>query len=47
MVSDEIQHACIEALEEINMQKAVQKYQTTIGLKFTTQPTNASEERDM
>jgi hypothetical protein len=36
MVSDAIQHVCIKVLEEISMQKAVQKYQTTIGLKFTT-----------
>jgi hypothetical protein len=47
MVSDEIQHARIKVLEEISMQKAVQKYQTTIGLKFTTQPTNTLEEREL
>ena len=46
MVSDEIQHA-IKVLEEISMQKAVQKYQTTIGLKFTSQPTSTSEEREL
>ena len=44
MVSDEIQHVCIKVHEEIGMQKAVQKRQTTIGLKFTTQPTKALEE---
>jgi hypothetical protein len=47
MGSEEIQHACIKILEEISMQKAVQKYQTTIGLKFTTQSTKASEEREL
>ena len=47
MVSNEIQHACIKVLEEISMQKAIQKYQTTIELKFTTHQTNTSEEREL
>ena len=47
MWSKEIQHVCIKILEEISMQKAVQKRQTTIGLKFTTQPANTSEEREL
>ena len=33
--------------EEIACRKTQQKYQVTIGLKFTTQSTKASEEREL
>ena len=47
MVTDVIQHAYINIYEEIANRKTEQKYQVTIGLKFTTQSTKASEEREL
>ena len=40
--------ACVHNInEEIACRKTQQKYQVTIGLKFTTQSTKASEEREL
>ena len=47
MVTDVIQHACINIYEEIACRKTEQKYQVTIGLMFTTRSTNISEEREL
>ena len=47
MVTDVIQHACINIYEEISCRKTEQKYQVTIGLSLQLDPTNTSEEQEL